>query len=213
MGDLEVTAVLVTRGNVELDSILQSLPPDWPVVIWDNSQRTQDLSVYGRYAALAEVETPLCYVQDDDVVVDKPEALWEAWMQEHERRSQTRLADPEDWRNFVICNQPLEFRHSFYADHALVGFGSCFHRDLPAKAFERFWSRYHGATWEDIGGEDFYRHTCDIVFTALTPFTLVDIPVENLPWATDPERMYRQPEHVGERKRMLELALRVRDGK
>jgi hypothetical protein len=53
--------------------------------------------------------------------------------------------------------------------------------------------------------------TCDVVFTALTPRALVDVPYENLPWAEDPDRMYRQPGHQAERGKMLELAFRARD--
>ena len=62
---------------------------------------------------------------------------------------------------------------------------------------------------DGILGEHF-RRTCDIVLTALTPRVLVDVPKENLPWAEGEERMYRQPEHVGERKRMLDTVMATR---
>ena len=139
-----------------------------------------------------------------------------------------------------MCNQPAVFRHGFYDEHALVGFGACFHRDLPEKAFHLF-ERYCGVTtylaeepefkrerqgnyivqsnsphmkyvegrgWLTVA--DFQR-TCDVVFTALTPYTLVDVPYENLPWAEGPDRMYRQPGHLAERSKMLELAFRAKD--
>ncbi len=57
-----------------------------------------------------------------------------------------------------------------------------------------------------------FLRTCDIVFTALTPHAIVDVPYKNLWWAEDESRMYRHPEHFAERKRMLEFALQVRDG-
>lgn len=57
----------------------------------------------------------------------------------------------------------------------------------------------------------FWRRTCDIVFTALTPRVLVDVPYVNLPWASDSNRMWKQAQHIEERQRMLELTLKVRD--
>ena len=64
----QVTPVLVTRGDVPLDEILATLPYG-PPVIWDNSERPYDAGVFGRYAALSEVETPVVFVQDDDCLV------------------------------------------------------------------------------------------------------------------------------------------------
>ena len=49
---MSVSAVLVTRGNVDMTAIVESLPFD-DVVVWDNSIRN-DLGIYGRYAAIAE---------------------------------------------------------------------------------------------------------------------------------------------------------------
>ena len=54
----------------------------------------------------------------------------------------------------------------------------------------------------------FYR-TADVIFTALTPRLLVDMPYTNLPWAESPNRMYKSPDHFGERKGVLELALKA----
>jgi hypothetical protein len=100
---------------------------------------------------------------------------------------------------------PPEFRHDFYTDHALVGFGAVFHRDAPARAFEKFYAVSPPGTEGKNGEWGLIRDTCDIVFTALTPRVLVDVPVENLPWAYHWDRMYRQPELLAERVRMLDL--------
>src|SRR4051812_19761075 len=43
-----VSAVLVTRGDVDMTPIIDSLPVDWDWLVYDNSDRRRDLAVYGR---------------------------------------------------------------------------------------------------------------------------------------------------------------------
>lgn len=70
MDAVDVTACLVTRGDVDLDPILDTLIfPE--VIVWDNSERP-DWKVAGRYLAALESDTELVYFQDDDTIV--PEA-------------------------------------------------------------------------------------------------------------------------------------------
>ena len=116
------------------------------------------------------------------------------------------------YEDMLICNMPEEFRHDFYTDHALVGFGAAFHRDAPARAFKLFADHFatpgtEGWTWVS----DEFMRTCDIVFTGLTPRVLVDVPKTNLPYAEADNRMWKQPQHQGERARMRELMLAVRE--
>jgi hypothetical protein len=65
----EVTAVIVTRGDVELAPTLETLVFD-NVVVWDNSERP-DWKCAGRYIACldGEVRTDHVYWQDDDTIV------------------------------------------------------------------------------------------------------------------------------------------------
>lgn len=217
---MNVAAIIVTRGDQEdgvEDQILPSLPVEWEKLVWDNGQKTlyrypppnrywnvADLSVYGRYAAIEYTDAELIYVQDDDCVVGEPQSIVGAWYEAAEH------PDNPNGDHVVVCNMPPEFRrHDFYEEHALVGFGACFHRDAPRRAFARYEHALGGGdvsvlAMDKAAREHFYR-TCDIVFTALTPRVLVDVPVENMPWAYDADRMYRQPDHVAERKRMLDL--------
>lgn len=225
MVDVNVSACLVTRGDVDINPIIDSLPEEWEKIIWDNSRgcwevcrpvfsgriggtvhsvrlihQGGDLSVYGRYAAIEYASHDLIYVQDDDVIVSDPQAIVQEWLW------QAKAPGPQT----VVCNMPQVFRHDFYTDHALVGFGTAFHRDAPRRAFERFMEHHEHMIPLGIRQEVFWR-CCDVVFTALTPRVLVDVPKTNLPYAEGPDRMYRQPEHVAERARMLKLALQVRD--
>ena len=184
-----VTAIIVTRGDVDLDQVIGSLPRDWEVILWNNGvpevqvygvcrftlPSIKDLSVYGRYAAIEHASHDLIYVQDDDCIVSDPQAIVNAWMD-----IPVSLASvTEHGHNAgVVCNMPSEFRHDFYTDHALVGFGAAFHRDAPERAFARFQRETEFLSrgpWESV--VPFYRRTCDIVFTALTPRVLVDVPL------------------------------------
>jgi hypothetical protein len=216
---VNVTAIIVTRGDVDLTPILDSLPVEWERIVWDNGYHgwphvnhykdgndwrpdgvpgeVHDLSVYGRYAAIQYASNDLIYVQDDDCVVSDPGRVMWHWLNQPNAQA-------------VVCNMPPQFRYGFYEEHALVGFGAAFHRDAPEEAFSTFWE---AVTLGPLGptGTDFFNRTCDVVFTALTPRVLVDVPYEDLSWATADDRMYRQPQHLGERSKMLELAFRAKD--
>lgn len=188
-----VTPVLVTRGNVPMGSILDSMRLTFanPPVVWDNSVDGRfDFKVFGRYAGTIESPTSLIYVQDDDVLVDDPGAIVEAY----------------EGAGTIVCNMPPEFRHGGYTDSALVGFGSVFHRLDALTACAKFVVAGIG----EIEMDWFYR-VCDVPVTTLLERTLVDVPKRNLPWAEGEDRMYRQDEHVGERARALKMAREVRD--
>ena len=153
----------------------------------------------------------LIYVQDDDVVVDNPSELADVWAWES-RAGVGRTTD-----GFVVCNMPHEFR-PHYPDSGLVGFGACFHRDAPARAFDRFWQHEGWASHalaglNNVGEEQrgMFLRRCDNVFTVLTPRVLVDVPKTDREMASDPNRMWKQPGHTGERDRMIDLARKVRD--
>lgn len=239
---MNISACLVTRGNVDMTPIVRSLPPDWEVLVWDNGageltvketpfgrdpfkvyHGVQDLSVYGRYAAIEYASHDIVYTQDDDVIVSDPQAIVRALVTREcpdcgalDHQSMTdgswichTCGCVEQLPDAVACNMPPEFR-PHYPDSALVGFGAAFHRDAPEEAFSSFWSGVTEGVIPQVASDDFNR-TCDVVFTTLTPRVLVDVPKTNLPYAEDADRMYRQATHVGERTRMLELARQVRD--
>ena len=220
---MSVTAIIVTRGDVSLEPCMESIPEEWEKLVWCNRSGLyrwkedisgedaswqpmaiyrQDLAVYGRYHAIQYAQGELIYVQDDDVVVSDPQAIVDAWSEEYDRRNRSGEAPVGA---HVVCNMPQEFRHDFYTDHALVGFGAAFHRDAPARAFQRM---------KDGGGfmdTEMANRTCDIVFTGLSPRILVDVPKENLPWAEAGDRMWKQPEHQGERAHVRQRMLQVRE--
>jgi hypothetical protein len=225
---VNVSACLVTRGDVDMQPILESLPPEWETVIYDNGagmattfkrgivdemtirQDLPDLAVYGRYAAIEHAHGDLIYVQDDDVIVSDPQAIVDEWL--HLRHNY-----PDGHPRFIgalkddhaVLNMPPEFR-PHYPDSGLVGFGACFHRDAPARAFGRYFGtdEQGGMYARDMMA---FNRRADNVFTTLAPRVLVDVPKTDLPYASDPSRMWKQPGHTAERDRMIELARKVRD--
>lgn len=206
--------------------IVESFPPDWEVLIYDNglgvcriysggeweitASGLPDLSVYARYAAIDYASHDLIVTQDDDCIVSDPEAIVAEW--EHESRMRAGTDESGDDRLYlahVVCNMPQEFRHDFYTDHALVGFGAVFHRGAWKTALRRFGS-YMTEGQFDITTEPVFMRTCDIILTGMLDRVLVDVPKTNAPFASDPDRMWKQPTHVAERTQTLELVKAAR---
>lgn len=225
----EVTAIIVTRGDVDLTPILADLAPVGfhEILVWDNSGKLEipvdvpgpwrivkaaaDIAVYGRYLAIEETASDVIYVQDDDCLC--PAATLLEWYEPGK----------------LVANMP-ESRWADYPDSCLVGWGAVFDRGLPFAAFEKIGfeqgsSPYIEDEWTDFAHHTFdgptvkfpepgpLRRECDVVFTTLTfPRKIVDLGFEHLPWAEDPERaMFLRPWRAAERDRMYELARKVRD--
>ncbi len=152
--------------------------------IWDNSLE-EESGVYGRYRSVERATNEVVFVQDDDCLLP-PESI----------RAIVDAYEP----GRIVSNMPQDFR-SRYTDSCLVGFGAVFDRDLPKKAFDRYKLTHY--PWDR-------RIRPDVVFTALTPFTLVDVPFEHLPHAFGDNRMYRQAGHDLDRQITLTRARKVR---
>lgn len=169
---MKVSACLVTRGDCDLSPILESLPFD-DVVVWDNSKR-EDLGIYGRYAAIEEAKHEVIYTQDDDLLVDCWEKLLAAYVPAK-----------------VLCNYPQPW------DIPWVARGSLFHRDLPRKAF----SRYFKAFPED---RLFTHHICDGIFTLLSECKVVDYGSVDLPHGFDEGRVSTSPGWYDEKRPLIQ---------
>lgn len=186
---MRVAACLVTRGNVPMEEILESIPADWEIVLWDNTKQP-DLGVYGRYQAIELTDAELIYVQDDDAVLETADILeLAAWL------TVPGMLPPDT----LVANMPERFR-PHYPDSCLVGFGAIFERHLPRLAFNRL-----GAAPAN------FELTCDVYFTAGTASRkLLDLPHRDQPWASDPDRMWKQTNHVPIRAEALALARMLR---
>lgn len=190
----DIAAVLVTRGDVDLQPILDSLPYS-EVVVWNNAERPFNCKVFGRYLGILETTKPVIYVQDDDCLVRCHDQL----------RS---FYEPGK----IVANMVTEHREG---EPPMLGWGALFDRDLPWRAFERWFAAGWKLDWQMTG----YPET---IFTALTPYVRLDIGThadpaskghEDLPWAADETRSCRQPNHYHEFALVLERALAVAAGK
>ena len=186
-----VSACIATRGDHDLTEILAEIDRAGirDIVVWDNSV-LPDRGPHGRFAAMNAAFHETIYVQDDDALV--PAA------------SIRQLLDAYV-RGAVVVNMPYEFR-PHYPDSAMVGFGAVFDRRDAYREFERFLA-FHEMTETDWL---FQRESCRAL-TTLLPRILVDVPKADMPYASDPDRLWKQPEHVLMRERMLALAREVRD--
>jgi len=180
----DVAAVLVTRGNVDLAPILETLP--YEVVVWDNSRRPADLAAFGRYVAIQETRKRVVYFQDDDCLVTCHDQL---------------LAEYEPGK--IVANMPAHRKD--YTDTVLIGWGSLFDRELPAHAFAR-WGRHYPSS-----GMDFWRIGADFVFPMLTPWKRVDLGFEHLPYASANDRTWRSEGYDEIKAEFLQKAREVRD--
>jgi len=217
---MNVSAIVVTRPGrrIDLQPILDTFPPEWERIVWRNGERVElhwadppgsfkeldrvpDVGPHGRFSAIGYASHDLIYVQDDDVIVSDPQEIvgwYERWMATDDA--------PYKEEGYVVCNMPPEFRQH-YPDSAMVGFGAAFHRNAPPTAFVRFFKKHPTMAVDD---PLFLRESCR-AFTTLTPRVLVDVPKTDREFASDPDRLWKQPDHIEMRERMLVLAREARD--
>lgn len=184
----EVTAVIVTRGNVDLEPILATLPYD-DVVVWDNSRHAFDSKCYGRFLAIGEAKNEVIYFQDDDILFTEHEVL---------------LAAYEPGR--ITANMPSPWYETNGYDKlgcALVGAGSLVPRDLPWPALDRYLAEYPA--------DDLFLTYCDLVHGILTPSKRFDFGYTILPYASAPGRIYTTPGAAERRAEFLARVLDIRD--
>ena len=182
---MNVSACLVTRGDVDLTAILESLAYD-DVVVWDNSKR-RNLRTYGRYAAFAEARHDVVYVQDDDDIL-------------HDHGRLLRAYEP----GTITANMSSGWVEAHgYQDCAMVGKGAIMDRTLPAQAFERYLERWPARTM--------FQLWPDVIVTVLNPVRHVDLETEELPWGYAPNRMNRRLRFAEEKQMMLASVRALRD--
>ena len=179
-----VTAVVVTKGDVDLDPIMDSLAVFDSVDVWNNASPCSiDRKVYGRYIAALEAACDYIYVQDDDALINTG-----------------RLCDEYE-PGELVCN--VKPHHSAiyakqYPGITLVGWGAIFPKEVID--FSRYFAKYP----ED---ELFYRE-CDRVFTWLNraKTRVVDFGVEDLKHALGKDRMGTEARH---RADLMEIRRRL----
>jgi hypothetical protein len=183
----DVCAIIVTRGDVDLEPVLAPLPYG-EVIVWNNAERLHDMGSYGRYCAIDQTDKDVIYFQDDDCIITCHDQLLDAY---------------EDGK--IVSNMPEEHSGGLYRelDTCLLGWGSLTDRNLPEHAFER-WFEYHPRD------DAFLRIGADFVFPMLTPCKRIYHGHESLEYAWDDTRTWRTPGYEAARADYLMLALELR---
>lgn len=190
---LEVTAVLVTRGDQPemMERIRESLIFD-DVLVWDNSER-YNAKTAGRYYALREFRTrEIVYFQDDDVIV--PQETQRRLLEEYEP-------------GVVVANYGHGENDGGYGDLPLVCGGAILDADLPWAAAEKYLA--HWPLDND------FLYYCDFAIGVLyDEWRHIHEPFEiNMPVAQHPSRLCNQPwaaemkERVTARARLVKNAV------
>jgi hypothetical protein len=183
-----VAAVIVTRGDVDLASILDTLPYD-ETIIWDNAARGWESRCFGRYLATVETTKPYVYFQDDDIIFTAHDQL---------------LALHEPGR--MTVNMPSPWYEAAGYDklrQALVGAGSIMDRELAWPAIHRYLARYPH--------DDLFLTYADVVIGMLTPHKRFDLGYEVLPHASAPGRIYTTPGAAKRKQEMQRRTLQMRE--
>jgi hypothetical protein len=178
---MNVTGIVVTRGDVDVSPVVASMACCDETIVYDNSQE-QDYKVYGRFIAAKRARNPVVFVVDDDAVTDVD-------------------AICKQYRPGVVTANVPQDRRPFYADGiTLIGWGAIFHRALTA-CFDIYLKRWPM--------DDLFLRECDRIFTGLSPTRLIDIPFTHLPHAYGDDRMGMEKTHLQDlaeiRKRLAML--------
>lgn len=204
----DVTACLLTRGNVPMDAIRNTLTYRH-VLVYDNSRR-MNLRTFGRYfAACADAPTDYIYFQDDDVIFREHWALVKAF---------------NETPDVMVAVDAHGGNYGGYEDLAWTCSGAIVSKKLVADAWEEWCDatpdRDHflraseieptddptGDPWEE------FLYQADAVFGILCPHRQVELPWERL-YADDQTRMCGQAWQEPLKRQYVEVARGIRDGR
>ena len=176
----DVTAVIVTRGDIDLAPVLESLIFS-DVVVWNNADRPVDQMTYGRVLAANLAPNEVIYSQDDDLI--------------HSRENQMQILASYDEECMAGCMWPewsdgarRQGIEGGYDDLVFPGSGSISHRDTWLDAIDLYLAEYP----ED----DFFRLWSDTLIGVIAPTRQLDLRFEILPVAENGRRMANLPDAV-----------------
>lgn len=195
----DVTAVIVTKGNVDLAPVLASVADFQEIIVWNNAANSlgRDLKTYGRVMAARRSMTEWVWSQDDDIV-HTPEAHREILAAARDF-TLTGCMWPE-WSQGAR-DQGIE---DGYDDLVFPGSGSISQVDL--------WDDCIAEYLAEFEEDDFFHLWCDTIIGVIAPTQQLDIRFEALPCADDPDRMANMPDAVALKTEAIRRARQIRDG-
>jgi hypothetical protein len=190
----DISAVIVTKGDVDLTPVLDSLIFD-DVRIWDNSVQ-HDLMTHGRVVAAMLARHPIVYSQDDDII--------------HTAEAQERIVDSYDegiltgcmWPEWSVGAKEQGIPYG-YDDLVFPGSGSISDVWLWEQCVDEYL-----AHWPE---DDFFLLWSDTIIGIIAPTKQLDIRFEILPCAEDETRMANLPDAVALKTEAIRRAREVRD--
>jgi len=191
----DVTAVIVTRGDVNLQPVLDSLIFD-DVIVFDNSTRRIDQMTYGRVLAARRARNHYIYSQDDDIT--------------HTRDDQERIVAAYEPGMMAGCMWPewsdgarRQGIQDGYDDLVFPGSGSITHLGMWEDAIDEYLDE-----WPE---DDFFRLWCDTIIGVIVPTIQLDIRFTELPHADNKNRMSWLPDGVANKTEAIRRAREIRD--
>lgn len=189
----DVSAVIVTKGGVDLTPILDTLIfPE--VIVFDNSVE-QDEMTYGRVLGAMRARNEIVYSQDDDIV--HTPAHQACIVAAYQPGLLTGCMWPE-WSDGAKA-QGIE---DGYDDLVFPGSGSISDRSLWTAAVMAYWDMYPC--------DDFFRLWSDTIIGVIAPTRQLDIRFQALPHAEDEDRMCNLPDAVALKTEAITRARTVR---
>jgi hypothetical protein len=196
MDPAQVSAVIITKGNVDLTPVLDSLIFD-DAVVWDNSVE-EDRMTFARALAVKRAKHRVIYSQDDDIV--------------HTAENQRRIVGSyrpgvmtgcmwQEWSDGAKA-QGIE---DGYDDLVFAGAGSVYDADVPAAAALLYLMHYPL--------DDFFLLWADTIIGILAPNHQIDIRFQALEHAEAPDRMCNLPNANAFKAEAIRRARAVRDQK
>lgn len=191
----EVSAVIVTRGNVDLTPILESLIFS-DIVVYDNSVR-EDRKTYGRVLGARQAKHTVIYSQDDDIL--------------HTPTDQARILAAYQEGFLTGCMWPewsdgarRQGIQDGYDDLVFPGSGSISDLWLWEECLDEYLLE-----WPQDGFFDLWS---DTIIGIIAPTRQLDIRFGELPWADDDNRMAKLDDAVALKTEAIRRARIVRDG-
>jgi hypothetical protein len=185
----DVTACLITKGDQpEMIARIRETLPYPQVIVWDDTR--EELGVYGRFAAMREAKTRVCYTQDDDCLFRHHDEL---------------MAEYEDGvPTYVYGHYPEE---GGFGDLPLACGGALIPKDVAFAAIDRYLAHYPH--------DEAFSYYCDFAAGLLYPrFKQVRLPFEiELSVAQRPDRICNTPGRAEMKQLVTERARALRDQK
>jgi hypothetical protein len=190
----DVTAVIVTRGDVDLQPVLDSLIFE-DVIVYDNSVMP-DLKTYGRFVGASQAENVTIYSQDDDIV--------------HSPKQQRQILNSYEPGVLTGCmwsewsdgarRQGIE---NGYDDLVFPGSGSICDFWVWESALARYITRWRP--------DDFFHLWSDTIIGVISPTKQLDIRFEELDWGNNGNRMAHMEDAVALKTEAIRRGREVRN--